>query len=231
MFLQAAGYPDVVDTQEAAAGEGDIPGGVWGEHGFRAPLNAGVGGGGGKEGEAAGLLSHHTAPERAGRRKRAASRCCGRTQSLARRGLLLGCCWQPPSLYEAAPALPSAGGGAALRGGGIAPPPAEGGKLPAPPSNPSSGDPLPPPSPGRPGPVGIAVIRRPLKHSSRTPASSLQRQRLSRFLRGARGKGEDYSSSQAPQALPCTGAAACLPPQNMLALEGLCSQVLGVSSR
>lgn len=46
MFLQAAGYPDVVDTQEAAAGEGDIPGGVWGEHGFRAPLNAGVGGGG-----------------------------------------------------------------------------------------------------------------------------------------------------------------------------------------
>lgn len=45
MFLQAAGYPDVVDTQEAAAGEGDIPGGVWGEHGFRAPLKAGVAGG------------------------------------------------------------------------------------------------------------------------------------------------------------------------------------------
>lgn len=38
MFLQAAGYPDVVDPQEAAAGEGDIPGGVRGEHGLRAPL-------------------------------------------------------------------------------------------------------------------------------------------------------------------------------------------------
>lgn len=33
MLLQAAGYPDVVDPQEAAAGEGDIPGGVQGEHG------------------------------------------------------------------------------------------------------------------------------------------------------------------------------------------------------
>lgn len=46
MFLQAAGYPDVVDPQEAAAGEGDIPGGVQGEHGLRAPLKAGGGGGG-----------------------------------------------------------------------------------------------------------------------------------------------------------------------------------------
>lgn len=65
MFLQAAGYPDVVDTQEAAAGEGDIPGGVWGEHGFRAPLNAGVGGGEGKKGKPRG--SSHITPPRSGR--------------------------------------------------------------------------------------------------------------------------------------------------------------------
>lgn len=44
MFLQAAGYPDVVDPQETAAGEGDIPGGVQGEHGLRAPLKTGRGG-------------------------------------------------------------------------------------------------------------------------------------------------------------------------------------------
>lgn len=35
MLLQAAGHPDVVHPQEAAAGEGDIPGGVRGEHGLR----------------------------------------------------------------------------------------------------------------------------------------------------------------------------------------------------
>lgn len=62
MFLQAAGHADVVDPQEAAAGEGDIPGGVQREHGLRAPLEAE--GAGGKQqrprrcGEAAGLFSH-----------------------------------------------------------------------------------------------------------------------------------------------------------------------------
>lgn len=74
MFLQAAGYSDVVDPQEAAAGEGDIPGGVRGEHGLRAPLGTG-----GRERkkqlrrgrETAGLLSHHTAPGRVGRKTRA----------------------------------------------------------------------------------------------------------------------------------------------------------------
>lgn len=45
MLLQAAGHPDVVHPQEAAAGEGDIPGGVRGEHGLRHGMGRdGVGG-------------------------------------------------------------------------------------------------------------------------------------------------------------------------------------------
>lgn len=63
MFLQAAGYSDVVDPQEAAAGEGDIPGGVRGEHGLRAPLETGTRGeeaaATGRGNRGAPLTSHH----------------------------------------------------------------------------------------------------------------------------------------------------------------------------
>lgn len=69
MFLQAAGHADVVDPQEAAAGEGDIPGGVRREHGLRAPLEAGVlrGSSSGRGGEVKPRVSARTASGRAGR--------------------------------------------------------------------------------------------------------------------------------------------------------------------
>lgn len=68
MFLQAAGHADVVDPQEAAAGEGDIPGGVRREHGLRAPLEAGVlrGSSSGRGGEVKPRVSARTASGRAG---------------------------------------------------------------------------------------------------------------------------------------------------------------------
>lgn len=65
-------------------------------------------------------------------------------------------------------------------------------------------------SPVRAAPVGIAVICRLLNHGSRTSAS-LKCQRLSQFLRGERGERRGLRFLAAPQALPCSRAAACLP--------------------
>lgn len=101
MFLQAAGHADVVDPQEAAAGEGDIPGGVQREHGLRTPLEAGGAGGTQQQprqkGEAAGLFSH-----RLGAGGTAGKRCCRSTNRGTRQGLPLGERCRLPSLYAAA---------------------------------------------------------------------------------------------------------------------------------
>lgn len=134
MFLQAAGHADVVDPQEAAAGEGDIPGGVQREHGLRAPLEAE--GAGGKQqrprrrGEAAGFA---LAPPRDGRDSREAllpRTSLGNTAGLAARRAV-----PAAKLICGGPALgPAPGMATAPRQ------PRRGRELQAPPANPSSGE-------------------------------------------------------------------------------------------
>lgn len=101
MFLQAAGHADVVDPQEAAAGEGDIPGGVRREHGLRAPLEAE--GAGGKQqqprrnSEDAGRF-----PRRLGTGGTDGKRCRRGTDCGTRQSLPLGERRRRPALYAAA---------------------------------------------------------------------------------------------------------------------------------
>lgn len=132
-----------------------------------------------------------------------------RREALAKRGLPLGSRQQPPSLYKAA--RPSG------------PPTALGGKHPAPPPNPSSGEP-PSLSPGRPGPVGIAVIRRLLNRGS----ASLKRQRLSQFLRGGEEKITAFRSTPKPCRVPVQQPVSPSPPPKRAVSWRPLLQVLGV---
>lgn len=139
MFLQAAGYSDVVDPQEAAAGEGDIPGGIRGEHGLRAPLE--TGGRVGKKQlrrgrETAGLLSHHTAPGRVGRKTGDAATKTRRQNARLRRWVT----GRGRRAYMKRPG-PQARPRPAEQPSQRAAMPALGGKHPAAPSNPSPGEP------------------------------------------------------------------------------------------